>query len=387
MREDFLLLNPGPVPIAHEVAQAMDAPMISRRSTTFGEIYNRTIEKFEALLRRSTGTSDTSPATGDTLILNGTATMALEAGISNLVGPEDEIVALTNGQFGRRMADIGERYATVTVVETPWGEPFDLQAVRSAVTDDTALLTVVHNETSTGLLNPIAPIGEIAAAHDVQLLVDGVSSIGGAPFLIDEWGVDVAVTEPQKALASPPGISLLFASPAAQTAMVGTRGPFYHDLETYLEAAADDRTPYTCAAPQVRALDVALDRILTEGMESRIDRHARYALAVRAGLTAMGLELFPSPREEADYSPTLTTAAFPDAFDPVAFQTELARRGVSVGGGIAHLSSEVFRFGNMGELSPDEIVRGMYAVGQALRAGGADVPVSAAVAETEAVIR
>ena len=387
MREDFLLLNPGPVPVAREVTKAMDEPMISRRSAEFGDVYDRVRDGLEYVFEHSTPDGSSTGATGEPLVLNGTGTMALEASVSNLVGESDEVVALVNGSFGQRLRRIGERYADVRAVETDWGEAFDLDRVRETVSDETALVTVVHNETSTGLLNQVGAIGEIAAEHDALFVVDGVSSIGGAAFRFDEWGVDVVATDPQKALASPPGISALYASEAAIEAFDGRNGPLYQNLEAYFDAAGDRATPFTAATPLVRALAVALERIRREGMGDRIQRHRRYAKAVREAMDAMGLDLVPAPADGAAFSPTMTAVELPAGVDADAFSRALADRGVSVGGGLGPFEGRAFRFGNMGELSPDEIVRGVYSVGRALEETGTDVDVVGGLEAAESVIR
>ena len=386
MREDFLLLNPGPVPVAREVTKAMDNPMISRRSAEFSEIYDRVRDGIEYVFEHSVPGGGRSPATGEALLCNGTATMALEAGFANLAAG-GSVVVLDNGAFGNRLCQIAERYADVTSVDAEWGRSIDLDAVEDAITDETDLVAMVHNETSTGLANPVAPVGELAADHDALFLVDGVSSIGGAEFRFDDWNVDVAVTDPQKALASPPGISVLYASPAAIRSIDGSESPFYLDLDDHVAAADDSQTPYTCASPLVRALDVALDRISAEGMGARLARHERYASAVRDGMRAMDLELFPVCEHGASYSETVSAVVIPDVADVNAFTGELARRGVSVGGGIQHLDGKLFRFSNMGELSPDQIVRGVYSVGVAMDRAGATVDVDAGVRTTETTVR
>lgn len=386
MREDFLLLNPGPVPVAREVTKAMDEPMISRRSASFGAVYDSVRDGLEYVFEHSTPDGSRSPATGETLVMNGTATMALEASFANLLDGGSAVV-LANGAFGERLGEIAERYADVTPVRADWGEAIDPADVEAAVDDDTDLVAMVHNETSTGLANPVEAVGEVAAAHDALFLVDGVSSIGGMELRVDDWNVDVAVTDPQKALASPPGISALFASETAIEAFDGDAAPLYMNLEDHLAAAADSRTPYTCASPLVRAFDVALRRVESEGMGDRIARHARYAEAVRRGAGAMGLDPFPTPDHGAAYSETMSALAIPEGADPDTFSAELERRGVSVGGGIGPLDGDLFRLSNMGELTPDQIVRGVYAVGSALERAGADVDVTAGVHETETAVR
>lgn len=386
MREDFLLLNPGPVPVSREVRKAMDQPVISRRSEHFGIIFDRVRAGLKYVLEHSTLDGSRSPATGEGLLLNGTATMALEASLANLAAG-GSIVVLDNGAFGSRLRQIAEHYADVKSVAAKWGKSIDPEVVERTVSEETDMVAMVHNETSTGLSNPVEEIGTIADNHDALFLIDGVSSIGGAEFRFDEWHVDIVVTDPQKALASMSGISALYASEAAIESFDNSHSPFYMDLEEHVTAAAESRTPYTCAIPLVRALDIALNRIEREGMTSRIERHNRYARGVREGMEAMGLELFAEPCYGTTYSNTLTAVSFPDAVDTQLFNRRLEDRGVSVGGGIHHLKGEIFRFSNMGELTPDQLVRGLYSVGMALREAGGVPDIEAGREAIEAVVR
>ncbi|MFD1567129.1 aminotransferase class V-fold PLP-dependent enzyme, partial [Halolamina litorea] len=178
MDEEFLLLNPGPVPMSAAAREAMSEPMVSHRSAAFERVYERAQDGLTYVFERSTPNEAATARDGEALILNGTATMGMEAAVANLVEEDDELVAVVNGKFGRRFKRIAERHCEVTPVEFGWGDPIDTEAVSEAVTDDTAVVTVVHNETSTGLLNPVERIGEIAEAHDALLVADGVTSVG-----------------------------------------------------------------------------------------------------------------------------------------------------------------------------------------------------------------
>ncbi|MFB6353362.1 MAG: alanine--glyoxylate aminotransferase family protein [Halobacteriales archaeon] len=381
MDEPFLLLNPGPVPVAPAVREAMAAPMVSHRSADFEAVYERARAGLAYVFEHSAPDGSRTSAGGETLLLNGTATMGMEAAVSNLLEPGDEVVALVNGKFGRRFARIADRYADCTRVEADWGASFDLAAVRAAVDDDTALVTMVHNETSTGLLNPVGAVGELAAEHDARFVVDGVTSIGGDAFRIDDWGVDVAVTDAQKALAAPPGLSALYVADRAVDAVDGDRGPFYHDLEKHLAKAPQGQTPFTSAVPLFRAMAEAVEAIQEEGMPARIERHRRFAAAFRAGFTAMGLDLFGEPTGPTAFSNTVTAVALPGPVrnEPGGFFDAVADRNVSLSGGQAHLGGDIFRVSNMGELDGDDIVRGVRTVGEALNAVGVSTPTDAGV--------
>ena len=378
MDEDFLLLNPGPVPVTEAVRESMTAPMVSHRSPEFEAVYERAAEGLDYVFTRSSlsGASTVNdPVAGDSLVLNGTATMGMEAAVTNLAGHDDEVVALVNGKFGRRFARIAERHADCTRVEVDWGESIPMDAVENAVSDDTAVVTMVHNETSTGLLNPVSGVGRIAREHNAAFVVDGVTSIGGDAFHVDDWDVDVAITDAQKALAAPPGISAMYVTDRAKERFDGEAAPFYEDLDWHLRKAAQDQTPFTSAVPLFRALAAAVEEIEAEGMPARIRRHRRQAAAFRDGFAAMGLSLFPEPAGATVYSNTVTAVALPDAIrgHPEDFFDAVADRNVSISGGQAHLGGDIFRVSNMGNLTGEEIARGVRTVGEAMADVGIDV--------------
>jgi aspartate aminotransferase-like enzyme len=384
--DDFLLLNPGPVPVTDEVLASMTAPMVSHRSAEFEAVYERAQAGLEYVFTESSlsGASTVEdPAAGETLIFNGTATMAMEAAVANLAGPDDEVVALVNGKFGRRFARIADRHATCTRVEVDWGESIPMAAVEAAVTDDTAVVTVVQNETSTGLLNPVSGVGRVAREHDAAFVVDGVTSIGGDAFHVDDWGVDVAITDAQKALAAPPGTSAMYVGPRARARVDGEAAPFYEDLDWHLRKAESHQTPFTSAVPLFRALATAVEQIESEGMPDRIARHRRQAAAFRDGFRAMGLDLFPEPAGATVYSNTVTAVSLPDPVygdDADDFFDAVAERNVSISGGQAHLGGQIFRVSNMGQLTSAQVERGVRTVGEAMGDAGVGVDVEAGVA-------
>jgi aspartate aminotransferase-like enzyme len=385
MDEDFLLLNPGPVPVTDEVAAAMDERMISHRSTEFEAIYERAQNGLDYIFEQSTVDRKTTepPGGGTSLILNGTATMGMEAAVANLVGDGGNVVSLINGKFGRRFARIAERYAEVTRVSVPWGDSIPLEDVRAAVSDSTDLVTMVHNETSTGLLNPASGVGHIAAEHDARFVLDGVTSIGGDVFCLDAWHVDIAVTDAQKALAAPPGISAMYVAEDVIDELNGEIAPFYSDLEWHLRKAQSHQTPFTSAVPLFRALAVAIEDIVDETMATRIQRHRNQAEAFRRGFTRMGLSLFANPADLTVLSNTVTAVSLPETIageDAPAFFDAVSERNVSISGGQAHLGGEIFRVSNMGRLPDTAILRGVEAVGDALTDVGVDVDVTAGLA-------
>lgn len=375
MTDEFLLLNPGPVPLDEPVREAMREPMVSHRSGSFEADFERAERGLRYVFERSSPDGSRTAAGGTPLILMGTATLAMEAAVANLVESDDDVVTIVNGKFGRRFRRIAERYANVTPVTAEWGHSVDLAAVEAAVDEHTDLVTMVHNETSTGILNPVAAVGEIAAEADAHFVVDGVTSIGGDAFLMEEWGVDIAITDAQKALAAPPGISAMYLDAAVDSSLDGSRAPFYADLPRHIEKVAQHQTPFTSAVPLVRAMAVAVENIEREGMPERIQRHRRQARAFRAGFAALGLERFPAIDAPSDVSNTVTAIALPESVraDPAAFFDAVAARDVSISGGQGHLGGEIFRVSNMGNLANDDVRRGVAVIAEALADVGLDV--------------
>ncbi|KPN31249.1 2-aminoethylphosphonate--pyruvate transaminase [Halolamina pelagica] len=382
MDDEFLLLNPGPVPMSPDAREAMSEPMVSHRSAAFEAVYERAQDGLEYVFEQSSLDGERTASGGEALILNGTATMGMEAAVANLVDADDELVAVVNGKFGRRFKRIAERHCTVTAVEFEWGAPIDVDAVADAVDDETAVVTVVHNETSTGLLNPVAEIGEIAADHDARFVVDGVTSIGGDAFRIDDWEVDIAITDGQKALAAPPGVAALYVADGVDAHVDGEAAPFYEDLDWHSRKASQHQTPFTSAVPLFRGLAVAVEEIEAEGMPDRIARHRRQSTAFREAMWAMGLESFPELNDATAYSNTLTAIELPEGArddDSEAFFDAVADRGVSISGGQAHLGGEIFRVSNMGNITDEQLLRGIRTIGEAFDAVGVDVAVPDAV--------
>ncbi len=387
MDDEFLLLNPGPVPVRDDALEAMAEPMVSHRSAAFEAVYQRVQDGLTYVFERSAADGSRTARGGTSLVLNGTATLGMEAAIANLIGPEDEVVALVNGKFGRRFARIAARYAgTVTRVEAEWGSAIPIDAVETAVTDETALVTMVHNETSTGLQNPVWGVGRIAAEHDARFVVDGVTSIGGDVFHIGEWNVDIAITDAQKALETPPGISAVYVTDEIESQLDGDSAPFYADLEWHLRKAEQHQTPFTSAIPLFRAMAEAVESIKQEGMADRIQRHHEQARAFRDGFTGMGLELFGQPADTTVRSNTVTAVKLPSAIrgSPAGFFDAVAERNVSISGGQAHLGGDIFRVSNMGSLAPEQIVRGVRVVGEAMRDVGVELDVATGVEAAEA---
>jgi aspartate aminotransferase-like enzyme len=347
--EDTLLMMPGPVPVAPRVLRAMSKSMINHRSEKFAGIYTDCREILSSVFQTK----------NDIFLLSGSGTAGMEAAVGSLAGSGDKVIAIENGKFGERFKDIAALYAEVVPIVFEWGLPIDLEIVKEKLEEGAKAITLVHNETSTGILNPAAEIGKLAKKHDVLFIMDGVTSLGGDDVKIDEWGVDVAVVGSQKCLAAPPGLSVVSVSEKALEAMKGvTKKPYYNDLLAYKKSGDKPRpeTPYTPAIPLFYALQEALHIVKEEGMEARIKRHRTLTEAVRAAVAELNLEMFPQLNEYSHYSNTISAMKSPAGIDGEDIKNDMKKRGVIIAGGQERLKSKIFRIGCMGNVTARDVL-------------------------------
>ena len=302
---------PGPTPCPPEVLAAVARPMINHRGRQFAQLIGRATQRLRQFYR--TG--------GDVLILTASGTGGMEAAIVNTLSPGDRVLAVSIGAFGDRFAAIAEAYgAQVVRLSYEWGRAADPDDVRKALGDDPniAAVLVTHNETSTGVTNPLAEIA--AAAREVGavreqplLLVDAISSLGAIPLEMDAWGLDVVVTGSQKGWMVPPGLAFISVSEGAWRAYGSAGMPrFYFDLGRHRDALARGQTPWTPALSILFGLEVALERMAQEELPAIFQRHARIAQMTRDGVKALGLELL---ADERFASPTVTAVKVPEGVD------------------------------------------------------------------------
>ncbi|MGE5831396.1 MAG: pyridoxal-phosphate-dependent aminotransferase family protein [Methanomicrobiales archaeon] len=373
MENEPLLMIPGPVPVPERVRMAMLRQAINHRGPEFGAIYAESVRVLKGLFR-----------TGNELfILSGSGTAAMEAAIGNF-GRDRRIVSLVNGKFGERMGKIAERYGDVKLIQSDWGTPLDLEGLAKALGEGADLVTLVHNETSSGIRNPAAEVGRLARKHDALFVMDGITSIGGDVVDMDGWGVDVAFVGSQKCLAAPPGLSAISVSKRAWERL-SERRPYYLDLAAYRKSAAGSpmETPYTPAVPLFLALREALAIVEKEGLPKRIERHRRMAEAVRAAAGAWGLPLFPRTDALHAYSNTVTAVAIPDGVNEKVLRATVKGLGIEIAGGQDHLKGKIFRIGHMGAVSAPEILATLGAVEFALGKAGWKVRESGVAAAAE----
>jgi aspartate aminotransferase-like enzyme len=347
--EDTLLMIPGPVKVAPRVLRAMSRPMISHRSAEFGAIY----KDCQGLLKEFFETKN------EVVIMTGSGTVGMDAAVAGIIGREDKIVTVSNGKFGERFTEIGERYGKAVPVPFNWGTPFDLEKVKAALEDGARAVAMVHNETSVGLTNPAREVGKLARKHDAIFIVDGISSIGGNEFLTDEWGVDIAITGSQKALAVPPGLAVVAVSPKTEERFQEKSASYYADLKAHVKSARKSpaQTPFTPAVPLFFAMQEALHMAKEEGFAARRERTAKLAEAVRSAARALDIDLFPQVNEHSHYSNTVTAMKTPAGITDDKLRGGMKKQGIVVSGGQEKLKGKIFRIGTMGVCSSGDILR------------------------------
>ncbi len=364
------LRTPGPTPIPQAVRDAQAQPMIDHRGTEFAELLQET----SAGLKELIGTS------GDVLLLTGSGSGSLEAAIVNTLSPGDRVLSVNIGGFGDRFAQIATAFgARVDSLPFDWGTSASPQAVRDhlAQNDPYRAVLVTHNETSTGVANPMQALADVirAAPGEPLLLVDGISGLGAMPFEMDAWGVDLVVSASQKAWMASPGIAIAALGKRAVAAGETARMPrFYWDFAEARDWASKGQTPWTPAVAVLYGLRVGVQRLREEGRERTWARHAAIARGVAAGLEALGLRLVAA---EEDRSATVTAAWVPDGVEWGSFNAAMRARGLVIAGGQGKWTGKILRFGHMGEVGIDEMAEALEIMGTTLPEFGHDTDAAA----------
>ena len=347
-RFEVNLRIPGPTALPPSVREVGSHQMINHRGPEFAAM----LERIMTGIRPYFGT------TSDIVMLTAAGSGGLEAAVVNVLSPGDRVLGVSIGAFGDRFSKIASTYgAELTKIDVEWGQAADPVTVREALAGgDFKAVLLTHNETSTGVMNPIPELAAVIhdAAPDALILVDSVSALGAVPFEMDAWGVDVVVTGSQKAWMAAPGLAMLAASPRAWAAAETARMPrFYLDIRKHRNSHADGQTPFTPALAVVYQVDEGLRLMAEEGAAGIFARHEACAAASRAGLAGLGFELFAEP---AHASKTVTAARLPAGVDWKTFNGGLKRHGLVLAGGQGKLAGQIFRLGHLGSVTVEEIL-------------------------------
>ncbi|MFQ4141113.1 alanine--glyoxylate aminotransferase family protein [Chlorogloeopsis sp. ULAP02] len=346
-----LLLGPGPSNAHPAILQAMNTPPVGHLDPAFFGV----MDEIQSLLRYVWQTENSL-----TIATSGTGTSAMEATIANVTEPGDVVLVGVIGYFGNRLIDMAGRYgADVRTITKPWGQVFSLDELRTAVeTHRPAILALVHAETSTGARQPLEGVGELCREFGCLLLLDTVTSLGGVPIFLDEWGVDLAYSCSQKGLSCPPGASPFTMSSRAWEKLQKRRtkvANFYLDMTLLSKYWGSDRIyHHTAPINMYYALREALRLLAEEGIENSWQRHQQNVEYLWQQLEDLGLSL----HVEKEYRlPTLTTVRIPDGVDGKAIARQLLLEyGIEIGGGLGELAGKVWRIGLMGFNSRKENV-------------------------------
>ncbi|HEX5498879.1 MAG TPA: alanine--glyoxylate aminotransferase family protein, partial [Thermomicrobiales bacterium] len=325
---------------------AMQRAMIPHRGPAFKALYHETLAMAREV-HRTAGDVFTWPASGSA---------GWEAAIVNLLSPGDPVLAAVCGAFGERFARIGERFGLdVRRLESAWGTAIEPDALRHALARNPEVKAVflTHNETSTGIVNPLAELAAATREHGALTIVDAVSSVGGLPLEADAWGLDFVFSGSQKAWMCPPGLMIAAVGPRAWDAYEQARFPrFFWDMGDARRSAEQDMTPTTPPLTMIYAYHAALGLLLEEGLENVWERHRRLGEIVRAGVRDAGLRLFADPAHASD---TVTAVLPPEGFRAGDVLAALRERGVEAQAGQGAMADKLVRIGHMGWAHEPEI--------------------------------
>ena len=375
MAQKRYLFTPGPTPVPPQVLAALAEPVLHHRAPDFKEVYARVLARLKEVHR--TG--------NEVLLFTCSGTGAFESAIVSLCSPGERVLAVSAGSFGERWAAMARTFGcTVEELKYAWGETptaDDLQRKLTEI-DPVSLVFLVHSETSTGVVADIQALAAVAKEAGALVVVDGVSSLGAVPLEMDDWNLDVVISGSQKALMTPPGLATAAVSDAAWEQVARSTLPsFYFDWDKARKAQAKLDSAFTPAVSLIVALDVALGLVLEQGLDAAFDRHTRLGRACRAGIKAMGLELF-SPDE--DRSAVVTAVRMPEGMDSGDLTLALRERhGVTIAGGQGELKGAIFRIGHIGWYDEFDIATALSAVELVLGELGA--PIERGVAATRAL--
>ena len=367
------LMTAGPTPVPPEVSQAMAAPMLYHRAPAFVEVYQRVLAKLPSVFQTR----------NDVLTFASSGSGAMESAVANLARPGVKVLACAAGKFGERWIELCEAYgADLVRYEPGWGERLDPAEVER-LAEGVEVIFATLSETSTGVVHDIQAIAEVAARRGAILAVDAVSGLGAAELRQDDWGIDVVVAGSQKALMCPPGLAFASVSQRAlDFAAERAGGRYYFDWGKSAKAQRKGDSPFTPAVPLFLGLDVALDLIQAEGLENVFARHQLLARATRAGVAALGLELFGDPDER---STVVTALELPADVDGSKVPGALRKLGITANGGQNQLKGRILRIAHCGYFGAFDILTSLSGLEIALTQLGHEVELGTGVGAAQRV--
>lgn len=374
MKKQYLL-TPGPTPIPPQVSLKEALPIIHHRTAEFGEIYKDVAEGLKYVFQTK----------NEVYMLAASGTGAMEMAIVNLLSAGDEIIVASCGNFGDRFKKMAEVYGVKVIdASVAWGnvvKPGEIEKALKANPNVKAVYTT-FTETSTGVVNDIKAIGEIVAKTPAVLVVDTISGLAGQEFRADDWKVDVTVCGSQKGFMLAPGLAFISLSEKAWKLTETSKLPkFYFDIKKYKKSYATNETPFTPPVTLIVALQEALKMIKEKGIENMWNDYKLLAKAARAGMQALGLELFGEVPCEV-----VTSAKVPPEIGGKIVKTLREKYGISIAGGQGDLKGKIIRFAHMGYIGKADLLVGFACLEMVLAELGMKIEKGKAVAAAEEVL-
>jgi serine---pyruvate transaminase len=370
------LMTAGPTPVPPAVSQAMAAPMLYHRAPAFDELYARVLGRLPSVF----GTAN------PVLAFSASGSGAMESAVANLVAPGTRALALAAGKFGERWIGLCGAYGAELITHEPgWGARIDPADVDRLLAENPGVAVVFGtlSETSTGIVHDIQGIAEVVRRHDALLVVDAVSGLGAAELRQDAWGIDVVVAGSQKALMCPPGLGFASVSQRAlDYAAEQPQGRYFFDWNKTAKSQRKGDSPFTPAVGLFLGLDVALDMIHEEGIEDVLARHALLARATRAGVAALGLDLYGDPDERSN---VVTAVELPETIDGGKVPGALRKLGIAANGGQNQLKGKIIRIAHCGYFGAFDILTSLSGLEMALSQLGHEVEHGAGVGAAQRV--
>ncbi len=343
-----LLLNPGPVSLSEKVRSAMGKPDICHRETEFAELQSEIRRKLLGVY----GLDDSWAA----ITITGSGTSALEAMLTSIITNDDKVLIIENGVYGERLSKICQTYnINYTAIHHQWNEKIEIDEIKAHLTPDISFICVVHHETTTGRLNDLKPIAELATNAGIPLLVDGVSGFGVEELRFSDWNIAACAGTANKCLHGVPGISFVIINRSLSDRLNANHRTLYLDLGVYLAHQDKSSTPFTQSVQVMYALDAALDEHVEQGgWKGRQSQYRKKMVIVDEGMLSLGIKPF---LEQFDYSCVLHSYHLPDEISYLRLHDELKNRGYIIYAGQGELAKSIFRVSMMGAVSDDDAIR------------------------------
>jgi aspartate aminotransferase-like enzyme len=369
----YRLLTPGPSPVPEETLLELARPVIHHRTPEFKQILTEVLDGLKYTLQTK----------HDVVPLTCSGTGAMEAALVNSVPRGAKALCLHAGRFGERWHNLWKAFGVESIpVTAPPGQAVTPEQLARALKEhaDVVAVSAVMSETSTGVKHDIAAFGKLVAQTPALLIVDAISAAAAMECRTDDWHIDLLATGSQKALMLPPGLAFLSVSPKAWQRIDAHQAPvYYFDLKKARSKLKDPDTPFTPAHTLIAALRISLRRIRAEGIENVWARHTRMAAAARAGIKALGLELFADPPVE-----TLTAVKAPAGIDCGVFLKKLEKQyGLKLASGQDPFKGKMFRLAHMGYIDFFDILAALSGIELVLLEMGYRLELGAAVAAAQ----